>query len=59
LERFGHIRQAKVLQPFADKAKSFKDLDPAVKPIVPALRASEEKNSAWKIVINVPVEIDA
>src|SRR5262249_54420991 len=28
LERFGHHRQARVLQPFADKAKSFKDLDP-------------------------------
>jgi predicted transcriptional regulator of viral defense system len=58
LERFGHNRQAKALQPFADKAKSFKDLDPAVRPIVPELRASEEKDSKWKLVINVPVEID-
>ncbi len=59
LERFGHHRQAKVLQGFADTAKSFKDLDPAVKPIVPALRANEEKDLTWKLVINVPVEIDA
>jgi hypothetical protein len=59
LERFGHHRQAKVLQPFADKAKSFKDLDPAVKPIVPALAANGEKDLKWKLVINVPVEIDA
>jgi predicted transcriptional regulator of viral defense system len=59
LERFGHDRQAAVLQRFADKAKSFKDLDPAVKPIVPALHASEEKSPKWKLVINVPVEIDA
>jgi predicted transcriptional regulator of viral defense system len=59
LERFGHTRQAGVLEPFARKAKSFKDLDPAVKPIVPALRESEEKDSKWKLVINVPVEIDA
>jgi predicted transcriptional regulator of viral defense system len=59
LERFGHHRQAKVLQPFADKAKSFKDLDPAVKPIVPALGANGQKDLKWKLVINVPVEIDA
>jgi predicted transcriptional regulator of viral defense system len=59
LERFGHHRQAGALQAFAGKAKSFKELDPAVKPIVPALRESEEKNPKWKLVINVPVEIDA
>jgi predicted transcriptional regulator of viral defense system len=59
LERFGHIRQANALQAFAEKAKSFKDLDPAAKPIVAALSAAEEKNSKWKLVINVPVEIDA
>jgi predicted transcriptional regulator of viral defense system len=59
LEQFGHNRQANVLQAFAEKAKSFKDLDPAAKPIVVALRASEEKNPKWKLVINVPVEIDA
>jgi predicted transcriptional regulator of viral defense system len=59
LERFGHDRQANVLQAFAKKAKSFKDLDPAAKPIVAALRAVEEKNPKWKLVINVPVEIDA
>jgi hypothetical protein len=59
LERFGHIRQAKALQPFGERAKSFKDLDPAAKPIVAALHGAEEKNQKWKLVINVPVEIDA
>ena len=59
LERFGHIRQANVLHAFAEKAKSFKELDPAAKPIVAALSAMEEKNPKWKLVINVPVEIDA
>jgi len=59
LDRFGHIRQAKGLQAFAEKAKSFKDLDPAAKPIIAALRVSDEKNPKWKLVINVPVEIDA
>jgi predicted transcriptional regulator of viral defense system len=58
LERFGHARQADSLQPFADTAKSFKALDPSSKPIVAALAAREEKNPAWKLVINVPVEID-
>jgi predicted transcriptional regulator of viral defense system len=59
LERFEYHRQSKALQPFAEKAKSFKDLDPAVKPVVPELRAGEEKDLKWKLVINVPVEIDA
>jgi predicted transcriptional regulator of viral defense system len=59
LERFGHIRQAEALRVFAKKAKSFKDLDPAAKPLVAALSAMHEKNVQWKLVINVPVEIDA
>ena len=59
LERFGHSRQARLLQPFAEQAKSFKDLDPAAKPIVAELRATEEKNPKWKLMINVPLEIDA
>lgn len=59
LEQFGHNRQANALQIFAEKAKSFKDLDPAAKAIVAALSVSEEKNPKWKLVINVPVEIDA
>lgn len=58
LECFGHDRQANSLQTFAEKAKSFKELDPAVKPIVAALGGSAEKNRKWKLVINVPVEID-
>jgi predicted transcriptional regulator of viral defense system len=59
LERFGHERQAKALRVFADKAKSFKALDPAAKAIVAELHESEEKNTKWKLVINAPVEIDA
>ena len=59
LERFEHVRQARALRAFAEKAKSFKYLDPAAKPIVVALSVMEEKNPKWKLVINVPVEIDA
>lgn len=58
LEHFGHTRQADSLRSLADKAKSFKPLDPSIKPIVPELAAMDEKNAAWKLVINVPVEID-
>lgn len=58
LEYFGHARQANALRPFAEQAKSFKVLDPSVKPIVPELAATEERNTDWKLIINVPVEID-
>ena len=58
LERFGHSRQAKALKPFAEKAKSFKALDPSVKPIVPELAGAEERNAEWKLLVKVPVEID-
>lgn len=58
LEHFGHVRQADALRAFARQAKSFKPLDPSVKPIVPELAATEERNADWKLVINVPVEID-
>jgi predicted transcriptional regulator of viral defense system len=58
LERFGHSRQARALRPFAEKAKSFKPLDPSVRPIVPELAAQEERNAHWKLVVNVPVEVD-
>jgi predicted transcriptional regulator of viral defense system len=58
LDRFGYDRQASALEVFAMKAKSFKELDPAVKPIVATLRESDEMNRKWMLVINVPVEID-
>ncbi len=59
LERFGHSRPANALRPYAGKAKSFKALDPSAKPIVPELAEVEERNTDWKLLINVPVEIDA
>ena len=58
LERFGHLRQADSLRRYAQKAKSFKALDPSNKPIVAELAELEEKNRDWKLVINVKVEID-
>lgn len=58
LERFGHSKQSNALRPFAEKAKSYKVLDPSAKPIVPELAPTEERNAVWKLIINVPVEID-
>jgi predicted transcriptional regulator of viral defense system len=58
LDRAGHQRQAKALDPFAQRAKSMKLLDPAVKPLIASLADFHEKNAKWKLVINEPVEID-
>mgnify|MGYP002402583624 CR=1 FL=1 len=58
LDRSGHARQAKALEPFARKAKSMKLLDPSVKPLIESLSEPHEKNIQWMLVINEPVEID-
>lgn len=58
LERAGHLRQARALEPFAGKAKSIKPLDPSAKPLHAALAGPGEKDMKWKLAINVPVEAD-
>jgi len=58
LDRSGHARQAKALEPFARKAKSMKPLDPSVKPLIKSLGELREKDSKWMLVINEPVEVD-
>lgn len=58
LERFGHTRQARALQPFVAKAKCFVPLDPSTKPVTRTLAPSEGRSRAWKLLINVDVEID-
>lgn len=63
LDRAGHARQAKALEPFARKAKSMKPLDPSVKPLTESLAQLQgtdvhEKDAKWMLVINEPVEID-
>jgi len=63
LDRVGHARQAKALEPFARKAKSMKPLDPSVKPLTESLAQLHEtdlheKDAKWMLVINEPVEID-
>jgi len=57
LERAGHSRQARALEPFVKQAKTMLPLDPAVKPIVAALAQAHERNAKWKLMINETVEI--
>ena len=59
LDLANHSRQAKSLEPFVKKAKSFVPLNPAAKPIVASLAAHGERIFKWKLVINEPVEIDS
>lgn len=54
LEYLGHSRQAKALEPFAEKAKSMKQLDPSVKPLAVGLVDVPEKNKKWMLEINAP-----
>ncbi len=58
LDRAGHARQARILEPFARKAKSMKPLDPSVKPLTESFAELYERDTKWMLVINESVEID-
>ena len=58
LEFFGHDRQANALRRFAEQAKSYKELDPSLKPIVAELAGEVEKNTDWKLIVNTPLEVE-
>jgi hypothetical protein len=59
LEHFKHSRQAVSLRPLALKAKSFKPLDPSARVVASLVRAEAPDAPAWKLSLNVPLEIDA
>ena len=59
LEHFGHTRQAASLRPLARKAKSPKPLDPSVRLVASLARAKAPDAPAWKLSLNVPLEVDA
>ena len=59
LERYGHSRQSRSLEPLAKKAQNFVSLDPSVKPMFESFQATSEKNSKWKLMINDIVEVDS
>lgn len=58
LECVGHVRQAKGLEQFAHKAKTFVPLDPSVKTVSSVLSTLAEKDARWKLLINEHVEVD-
>jgi predicted transcriptional regulator of viral defense system len=58
LDLAGHQSQSKALEPFASKAKSFKPLDPAIKPLLGNSGADQERNLKWRLAIHEPVEVD-
>jgi hypothetical protein len=59
LEQFKHTRQAASLRPLVFKAKSFKPLDPSVRVVASLARGKAPDAPAWKLSLNVPLEIDA
>lgn len=58
LELAGHTKAADALAAQVGKAKTFVPLDPAVKPLIPALAEEAEKVARWKLLINDAVELD-
>lgn len=58
LEHFGHVRQADALRPLAHQAKSFKQLDPSLRHVAPELTVVQDRNTAWKMIVNLPIEVD-
>lgn len=58
LAHVGHNRQAKHLEPFARKAKTYVPLDPSIKAISTVLSQPADKDPRWKLLINEQVEVD-
>jgi predicted transcriptional regulator of viral defense system len=58
LETMGHAQQADALRPFVQKAKSEVLLHPAVKPLASLFTGVNEKQPAWKLAVNVQVDLD-
>jgi len=56
---FGFERQAKVLAPFAEKAKSMKLLNPSILSLSEELKTQDEQNNKWMLIINDTLEIDS
>jgi predicted transcriptional regulator of viral defense system len=58
LDLAGHPRQSEALESFAAQAKSFKPLDPAIRPILETSAEDAERNMKWRLTIHEPVEVD-
>lgn len=58
LEMMGQTRQAAALKIFVKKAKSFKPLNPSIKPIPYLPLRLNEKNLDWMLMVNQKIEVD-
>lgn len=58
LDHFGHARQAAALRPAVKHAKSFKPLDPSLKAVARELAVTADRNDTWKLIVNLPIEVD-
>jgi predicted transcriptional regulator of viral defense system len=58
LERAGHARQARRLEPFALKAKTTVPLNPSVTEVSRVLSTLAEKDRRWKVLVNQRLEVD-
>lgn len=54
----GHQKQADALKLFATEAKSFKPLDPSIRPIDGIPSVAKEKDMKWRLTISEPIEVD-
>jgi predicted transcriptional regulator of viral defense system len=59
LEHAGHLESASALRPFADDARHFAPLDPGAQPIAAMLADPPQRDTAWKLLIDEPIEVDA
>lgn len=59
LELAGHGKQARALHAFGDSAKHFAPLDPSVKPLMPALAGTIQREPKWRLELNETIEVDA
>ena len=58
MDLFHHDDQAHALKPFAAKAKSYKPLDPSIRPIAGIPLLSSERDAKWRLTISEPIEVD-
>jgi predicted transcriptional regulator of viral defense system len=58
LDSYGHERQAKLLLQYSSRAKSYAPLDPSAKAFESVVPMSQDKDPTWKVIVNVPLEID-
>ncbi|MCC7288342.1 MAG: type IV toxin-antitoxin system AbiEi family antitoxin domain-containing protein [Burkholderiaceae bacterium] len=59
LEQAGHDKAARALRSFAETARHFAQLDPNVKPLIPALAETARREPTWKLELNEAIEVDA